>query len=290
MLPTSWCCFVINLERSPARLNAIAGRLDRAGIAFRRFEAFDGREIDPDGTPLFDRKAYEARHGKLPSAGEIGCFMSHIGVMRAFLASDAEHCLVLEDDAIFEPQFTRLFDGLQRSASEWDVVLLYGNHPGAPQPLARIDERHRLVGFFTRQTGAVAYAVNRKAAQIYVDRLLPMTLPIDIDFDRAWDFGIKFRGVLPFPVHTGTHPSDIGQLGSKFPWFLRWRTYGARAFTEAQRLIHYSIFDPIWIRALWFRSENALARFSYSSIPGSNHLARAASMESEIAKPLRGVP
>ena len=290
MLPDSWSCFVINLRRSAARLNEISGRLNRAGIAFRRFEAFDGREIDPDNTPLFERKAYQARHGRLPSAGEIGCFLSHIGAMRAFLATNAEYCLLLEDDAIFEPQFVRVFDGLQRTASEWDVVLLYGNHPGAQQPLARIDEHHRLVGFFTRQTGAVAYVVNRRAAQIYIEKLLPMTLPIDIDFDRAWDFGIKFRGVQPFPVRSGAHPSDIGMLGTKFPWYLRWRTYFARTLNEAQRLIHYSIFDPIWMWALWFRAESAMARFSYRSIPGSDPLARAASMETEIAKPLRGTP
>ncbi len=268
-------------------MSVITRQLREARIPFERFDAIDGNKIDPDEVPYFSRQRYELRHGRSPSPREIGCFMSHIGVMRAFLETGSEYCLVLEDDAIFEPQLARLFDGLRGNASKWDVVLLYGNHVGTPLPLARIDDEHRLIGFFTRQTGAVAYVVNRRAASIYLRELLPMTLPIDIDFDRAWDFSIRFRGVQPFPVRTGKHPSDIGPLGCKFPWHRRWRTYRARTLTEMRRLIHYCLVDPIWLKALWFYLESALQIPSYKPLAGAV-MSQRRTGEANSVSPLHG--
>lgn len=272
MLGAKWRCFVINLKRSAARLETIKRQLDGAGIAFERFEGFDGGSIDPDRALFFDRRSYEAHHGKLPTAGEIGCFMSHIGVMRAFLATDAEFCLVLEDDAIVEASLALLLDDLAGAAPHWDVVLLYGNHPGMPFTQVGLNHRHRLVGFFTRQTGAVAYALNRHAAATYLRELLPMSLPIDIDFDRAWDFGIKFRGVLPFPVRTGAHLSDIGLTGRKFAWYRRFRTYAWRTHAAVCRLIHYSVRDPIWLRPALRFCAGAFKRASGRALPDAARL------------------
>lgn len=248
MLPDTWCCFVINLRGSPERLRAMSCQLAAEHIDFMRYEAVDGGVIDPDRTPHFDRRRYEARHGKRPSGREIGCFLSHVGVLEAFLASGKDHCLVLEDDAILEPGFSSVLAEIAATNHLWDTVLLYGNHRGAPFTQRHLNGTHRLVGFFLRQTGAVAYVINRKAARAYV-KLLPMSLPYDLEFDRAWDLGIRFRGVLPFPVSTGRHPSDIGVTGHKFAWYRRWQTYGARARNEMRRLLHYGTTDPIWLKA-----------------------------------------
>jgi glycosyl transferase family 25 len=245
---------VINLDRSPARLARIGGDLERLGIAFTRFAAIDGRGIDPDATSLFDRRGYERRHGKMPAPCEIGCFLSHIGVMREFLQSDAAFCLILEDDAIVSPELPSVLRGLTRLEGEWNVALLYGNYDGVAMPLARVDRGHALAGFLARQTGAVAYAVDRQAAEIYLRELLPMSLPIDVDFDRAWDFGIRFRGVVPFPVRTGAHPSDIGPVGAKFPWYRRMATYAVRGIGELKRYRHYAFHDPVWWQSWRYRA------------------------------------
>src|SRR5581483_3067369 len=139
MLSQAWRPYVINLDRSPDRLAAIAARLDRLRLPFERFAAVEGRLIDPDSTPFFSRRRYEQRHGKAPTPCEIGCFLSHIGVMRRFLESDAQFCLILEDDAVLGADLPAALDGLERARREWDVALLYGNHPALAQPLGRLD-------------------------------------------------------------------------------------------------------------------------------------------------------
>jgi len=248
----NWACLVINLERSPERFARISAQLTRLRIPFERFAAIEGRAIDPDAAPCFSRPAYERRHGKEPTPCEIGCYMSHMGAMRRFLESDAEFALILEDDAILSDALPGVLAGLERLSGQWNMSLLYGNYPGLPQK-ERIDRHHELAGFLARETGAVAYAVDRKAASVYLDRLLPMSLPFDVDFDRAWDFGIKFRGVVPFPIATGIFPSDIGQIGRKFPWYRRLPTYLARGLNELRRYKHYAVDDPIWLEALRYR-------------------------------------
>src|SRR5215472_10695428 len=156
------CCFVINLDRSPDRLRAISTQLLAAGIPYRRFPAVDGRFVDLDNDRIFDRSAYEFRHGKTPAQGEIACTLSHLGVMRAFLETNSDSCLILEDDAIVEPGLDKLLDRLDENRTTWDMVFLYGNHDAIPVRLARLDSAHDLVGYFARQSGSVAYLINRK--------------------------------------------------------------------------------------------------------------------------------
>jgi glycosyl transferase family 25 len=251
-LGTGRCCFVINLDRSRDRLRAISTQLFAAGIAYRRFPAVDGRCVSPENVQIFDREAYEFRHGKHASPNEIACYLSHLGALNAFLETEARTCLILEDDAIIAPGLGKLLDRLDARPNEWDMVFLYGNHRAMPLRLAKLDQECELVGYFARQSGAVAYLVNRKAAEAFVARLLPMTLPYDLDFNRAWQHGIKIRGVLPFPVTTGAHVSDIGAVGGKFPWYRRLSAFATRGATETRRAIHHAFVDPIWTKALLY--------------------------------------
>ena len=253
MISPAWHCLVINLDRSTARLAHISGQLGALNIAFERLAAIDGRDIDPDATPHFSRGEYERRHGKEPTPGEIGCFLSHIEAMRRFLATEASFCLVLEDDAALHGDIADVLRGLEECAGAWNIALLYGNYPALPQRLARIGRNHELVGYLARQTGGVAYAIDRHAAQVYLRRMLPMSLPFDVDFDRAWDFGIRFRGVLPFAAGTGGYPSDIGVIGRKFRWYRRLPTYAARGLCELKRYRHYLLTDPIWLASWRYR-------------------------------------
>jgi glycosyl transferase family 25 len=244
------CCFVINLDRSRDRLQAISAQLSAAGIPYRRFPAVEGRSVDPDNARLFDRASYEFRHGKHATANEIACYLSHLGALNAFLDTDAASCVILEDDAIIAPGLGPLLKCLEEKSGEWDMVFLYGNHRAMPLRVANLDRGYDLVGYFARQSGAVAYLVNRRAAEVFVKRLLPMTLPYDLGFNRAWEHGIKIRGVLPFPVTTGEHASDIGEVGGKFPWYRRFGAFAMRGLTETRRAVHYAVVDPIWWTAL----------------------------------------
>jgi glycosyl transferase family 25 len=93
-------------------------------------------------------------------------------------------------------------------------------------------------------TAASAYLVNRRAAGAYLrpqGGLLPMTLPFDHEFDRAWRYGLKLRLVTPVPCqHDDVVPSTIGTPASapdrKFRGIRRWPTHAWRLGNELRRL------------------------------------------------------
>lgn len=90
--------FVINLDGSQKRLDTISAHLSAQGVAFARVSAVDGRKIDLTG--LADDAACRREMGRSIQPGEVGCYLSHLKAMQAFVDSGADYGVVLEDDAI----------------------------------------------------------------------------------------------------------------------------------------------------------------------------------------------
>ena len=200
--------FLINLDRSPDRLALMAGDLDRLGLAWERIVGVDGATLAlPD--PRIDEAAFRRRHHALLRRGEIGCYLSHHAALVRFLASDADLGLILEDDVELSDALPDVLTALDGCREHWDVVKLYATHPGGIITRAPLDGRHRLVSFAFRHGSSAAYLVNRKAAASLVAGMLPMTVPWDHEFDRAWKHGYRLRAAMPFPVSRRRSPSTI---------------------------------------------------------------------------------
>lgn len=233
---------VINLDRSPERLIKIGAQLERLGLAWERLPAADGRTLSMDDPQLLDVAEFGRRHGKRPMAGELGCHVSHVWAFQRFLRSEARWALILEDDALIGPDLPAVLQSLAACEDNWDMVKLSGVHSGTPSPVRDLGGGYRLAVMLSRYTGSSAYLVNRHAAQTYANGLLPMNLPYDHAFDRAWAWKLRLRMVTPSPcVHNIAEVSVIHQsemASRKFHWSRRWRTYGWRLGNEVQRLVH----------------------------------------------------
>ena len=68
--------YVINLNRSPERLEFMSNQLSHANISFEKIEAIDGKLFD--FTNYYDEKLSQKLNGILFSPGEKGCALSHI--------------------------------------------------------------------------------------------------------------------------------------------------------------------------------------------------------------------
>lgn len=192
--------YVINLDRSPERLAFMAGELEALGMPFARVPAVDGRLVSAE--TKVDRRLYHQRHGRDVRPGEIGCYLSHLAAMQAFLATDAEHALILEDDATLLPA---LPDVLARAvsretAASWDVLKLESRRTGFKLALQQLSPSHSVAVNLFRSTGAAAYVISRRAAEVYLDKLLPIGQPFDHAFDRGWFLGLRMREVNPLVV------------------------------------------------------------------------------------------
>lgn len=229
--------WVINLDRAPDRLARIRAQLDALGLPWTRLAAVDARALTPAQAASLDEAAYRRKHGMTPSMGELGCYLSHIEVMRALLASPYEFALVLEDDVLLHPSLPGVLDGLVAHASRWDVAKLSAVHSGTPVPYLQVAPGHSLAVMLSRCTGSSAYLMNRRAAEAYVAGLLPMSLPYDHVFDQGWRFGLKYRLVTPTPCgHDEVIESTIvAGPNRKFPKWKRWSTYAYRIGNELRR-------------------------------------------------------
>lgn len=259
---TSTLTLVINLDRDTARLARIAAQLEALGLPWTRVPAVHGARLSPEERArLVDVPGYGRRHGMTPNAGEIGCYLSHLEAARLLLASDATQALVLEDDVGLTPDLPAILDALAAVPTRWDMVKLSAVHRGTPQPVAGLGPRHQLTVMLSQCTGSSAYVMNRHAAQVYLDRLLPIRLPYDHAYDRAWALGIQVRRVDPLvALHDDQIESSIaavaqdgGGTGSApgtgtiasatptrrvFPWYRRLPTYGWRVVNECRRVTH----------------------------------------------------
>ena len=234
--------WVINLDKDTERLQRITQQLASTGLDWTRMSAVYGRALPPEEQArLLDSAAYRRKHGMEPALGELGCYLSHLAVMHALLASAHRFALVLEDDVLLTPALLPVLHGLLQHADRWDMVKLSQVHSGTPQSVLELAPGHRLAVMLSRCTGSSAYIVNRHAAQAYVDGLLPMSLPYDHVFDQGWTFGLKVRLVTPTPcVHDEQIATTITSAGAsrKFAWHRRLSAHGYRLGNEWRRVRH----------------------------------------------------
>lgn len=240
--------WVINLDKDRERLARVTQQLATAGLDWTRISAVYGRDLpEPERQRLLDSAAYRRKHGMEPALGELGCYLSHVAVMRALLASAHRFALVLEDDVLLTPALVPVLQGLVKHAERWDMVKLSQVHSGSPQSYLEVAPGHRLAVMLSRCTGASAYVVNRRAAQAYVDRLLPMSLPYDHVFDQGWALDLQVRLVTPTPcIHDEEIATTIvtGGASRKFASWRRLPAHLYRLGTELKR-VRYGLTETL---------------------------------------------
>ena len=242
--------FVINLDRSPERLVAMGERLQALGLPWRRVRAVDGAALPAWPAGSVDEAGYARWHGKPVAAGEVGCHLSHLQALQAFVDCGASHLLLLEDDALPGPDCLAVVQALLRQASRWDVVKLSGFHRGSPATVAQLLPGYRLAVPFSRQGNTAALMFNRAAAQAALPALAPMRLPYDHALERPWSYGQRLRIVTPSPVlaQDGSASTISGGRTRKFGWAQRLPTHAFRVRNEARRLA--------WALAQWLVSRS----------------------------------
>ncbi len=234
--------YVINLDRSPERWARVSQQLRAMALPFERFAAVDARAFTPHQAAQLDDAGFRRLHGMPPLKGELGCYLSHVEVMKRFLGTSHAFALILEDDVTLTERLPAALNGLMQHPQRWDMVKMSAVHSGTPRPYLEVAPGQHLAVMMSRCTGSSAYLINRHAAERYVASLLPMQLPYDHVFDRGWAFGLKVRLLTPTPcVHGHVGDSTImadGPTREKFHWTRRLSTFAHRLGNEWQRLTY----------------------------------------------------
>ncbi|MDH4414158.1 MAG: glycosyltransferase family 25 protein [Rhizobium sp.] len=231
--------YLINMDGAEDRMQLMNRETAAAGIVAERVPAVIGRNLSFP-IPEFSELSYKLLHGRRMKHGEVGCYLSHVECARRFLASDADLCLILEDDVSFEPDFLETIDAAARNSDAWDILRLTTVSSGRKFPYLSLKNGRSLAIALTREKGSGAYMINRKAARWITGRLVPMRLAYDIAFDLEYLSGLKGAFVSPLVASqdNGFESQIQGNMNShKLP---RWRYLTVlpyRAYLEVSRVL-----------------------------------------------------
>lgn len=235
--------YLINLARRPDRLAKMTAQFERFQLGFERVDATD--------TQTVTRAELEALAPRGPlgpfQLGPQCCTLSHLRTYRRFLAIDAPHAVVLEDDVRLSPDAARFLGSLdwvpafagvvklERFGPEYQRVLVEKGIPvGNGREVSRLRSKH---------TGAAAYVISRDAAM----KVLQSKRKIDMDIDHflfnpnispLFD-QLGIYQLLPALAAQGRDPDDTSDVATRrerargFEWVRRKLAHGA---SESRRL------------------------------------------------------
>jgi glycosyl transferase family 25 len=231
--------YVINLDRSPARLAAVKASADAYAIPVNRVAAVEGRAISAKDHPGVDVARFERVNGRTLVPGELGCYLSHIKALEAFLADGCEIGLICEDDIAFTDDTLPLMTTLA-ATSGWDVVKLFNFRYRGFLPHRHLQDGWAIGRCLHGPSGSsAAYAVTREGARRLRDNLLPMMLPFDVALERGWKGSIRFYTTdrRAIGLQRGEASTIVGQGGLiKYPFYRRGGTLVFRATEYVRRM------------------------------------------------------
>ena len=115
--------YLINLASREDRLQRAKKRLGDLDIKYERFEAIDGKTIE---------------HHPHLKPGEVGCYISHLNILKDAKQNNYQSILILEDDVVFENNMLeKFYSGYKHIPDDWEMIYLGANHN---QPPTRINE------------------------------------------------------------------------------------------------------------------------------------------------------
>lgn len=198
----------INLDRNADRRAFVERELSRANLKAERWPAVDGRQIPDWAAPYFPPSHL--------TPGEVGCYASHLSIMRRIVAEGLDYCLVLEDDVAVDPDAALIVEEtLSKLPEGWDLVHMACNarsHPYAFRPLSPLSNKRQLVRYSRVPTSTAALLFSQSGARKFL-RLRPRCVPIDHDTRRPWLWDLDVYGVEKGPFRPGTIGSVINAMG-----------------------------------------------------------------------------
>jgi glycosyl transferase, family 25 len=235
--------YLINMDRATQRLAAMQSNLAAAGLHAERVPAVDGSTLS---FPIaeFSERSYRLLHGRRTSPAEVGCYLSHVNCVRRFLDSDADLALILEDDVSFHDGFLDSLDRAATLTDEWDLLRLTTVNSGRKFAVRDLGNQHALAICLSREKGAGAYVINRRAAQWICTQLMPMRLAYDIAFDLEYLAGLKAAFVEPLIASQASeHETQIQHTirQVKLPAWRYFTVMPYRTYLELRR---------VWARSL----------------------------------------
>lgn len=170
--------YVINLDRSPERMLQMHGMLQQLDLPFERISAVDGNALSSERIREVTRLAPGR---KSPTAGQIGCFLSHRLAWERIALGQDDYGLVLEDDVIFASNFKQVVTDHQLYKAGADIIRLEGwpERAWISANGREVCDGYRAHRLTWDTYGTCGYLISRRCARKLVEAARHYSAPID---------------------------------------------------------------------------------------------------------------
>lgn len=217
--------YAINLDRSQDRWETLKAAFEPLPWPLIRVSACDARE-DPQGTLAVRGQSLLAPpngvgpnllRARMFTLGEEACFASHMVTLRKFLETNASVAMVVEDDAIPDPQLAAVVEAVLAKGLKFEILKLEGI--AASGSRAALDVMPvpggRVVKSFKPSSGSAGYLVTRAGARKLLGRSGTLAAPYDDYLNNIGLHGAQVLHVAPWLIQQAQLPSLIGTAASR---------------------------------------------------------------------------
>ncbi len=161
--------YCINLKRSKDRWDYIQKVGREQNIDINRFDATDGKNLSlQKAKNMCSSEYYEMMKNNKSLLANIGCYNSHLNLLKKIHSEKIDNALIIEDDIIFPNNFKQLLQkNLEKVPSDWDIIYL-----GVTRPCGKLYKENiyipSIIECSKDNGGLFGYMVNnRSAGKIY---------------------------------------------------------------------------------------------------------------------------
>ncbi len=188
--------FVLTIETSKGPRRQHAEReLEKMQLKSEFMNGFD--KNDPSILDIYSAGLNLLYHKRPLTMSEVATYAGHRLIWQRIVDCGADHALVLEDD-FHVPDTNRFLKAISDCLSfreRWDIVKFFDFKP---KSVIQEDKFFgtRVVAYKYPASGAVAYIINRYAAEKLLKRR-KIYRPIDEDLSNMWEFSIRIWSTSP---------------------------------------------------------------------------------------------
>lgn len=193
--------YVLNRADEKTRLEHFRIQAGRLRQSFVRIEAMGSQDVqESTDYARYDQNLNTQQYYRSMTTSEIATYLNHRMAWQRMVDEDLDFAIVLEDDVLLANSFSYLPRTIAQLEETWHVLKL-------AEPYARVKSKgvercgaSTLVRYPHIPLGTSAYVITRDAAETMLNWSESFFRPLDVDFQWAWQPGLKVRGIRPYPV------------------------------------------------------------------------------------------
>jgi len=194
---------MISMQESVERRATARQAFAAEGLTIEFLDGINGSKATAPLFESYDEKHYLLSSGRPPSAGEQGCYASHVEAWKQCVQLN-EPIVILEDDAKPETGLASLLPALPTLTEQFGFIRLEPLE-GRPHTLVKTIEHHQLVYCRKFPHCLTGYAISPAVAKVFIEKSRALTAPADKFVKEFWIHGQPLYCIIPAVIDKGSH-------------------------------------------------------------------------------------